>query len=70
MYKGMANFVQRRRLALAHHLESAKEYTMEGLFYENEETNIGLALTTLDVLDRLESADGYVFGTSEGEVKL
>ena len=34
MYKGMANFVQRRRLALAHHLESAKEYTMEGLFYE------------------------------------
>lgn len=52
MYKGMANFVQRRRLALAHHLESAKAYTMEGLFYENEETNIGLALTTLDVLDR------------------
>lgn len=70
MYKGMANFVQRRRLALAHHLESAKEYTMEGLFYENEESNLGLALTTLDVLDRLESADGCVFGTSESGVKL
>lgn len=70
MSNSMAHFVQGRRVALAYHLESAKAYTMEGLFYENEETNIGLALTTLDVLDRLESADGYVFGTSEGEAKL
>lgn len=70
MYKGMANFVQRRRLALAHHLESAKASTVDRIFYKNEETSIDFAMTTLDVLDRLESADGFVFGTSESEVKL
>ena len=69
MYKGMANFVQRRRLALAQHLESAKEYTMEGLFYEQMETssNIGMLF---NILDELDSEDICVFGTSEGEVKL
>lgn len=68
MYKGMANFVQRRRLALAHHLESAKEYTIEGLFYEQMETssNIGMLFN----LDELDSEDICVFGTSESEVKL